>query len=111
MLKAGVYSPSAPSASTNIGEDYKAKSKLFVECIEYIISNHSSESRFQYPSAVNQIPSDYMISESGKQTETTNGKKITFDSFTDKIKEKVTEKSIKEGSAEYRGKRDYRRRR
>ena len=40
-----------------------------------------------------------MISESGKQTETTNGKKISFDSFTDKIKEKVTEKSIKEGSA------------
>jgi hypothetical protein len=50
-------------------------------------------------SAVNQIPSDYMISQSGKQTETTNGKKITFDSFTDKTKEKVTEKSIKEGSA------------
>jgi Protein of unknown function (DUF4231) len=99
MLKAGVYSPSAPSASTNIGEDYKAKSKLFVERIEDIISNHSSESRFQYPSAVNQIPSDYMISESGKQTETTNGKKISVDSFTDKIKEKVTEKSIKEGSA------------
>jgi hypothetical protein len=40
-----------------------------------------------------------VISESGKQTETTNGKKISFDSFTDKIKEKVTEKSIKEGSA------------
>ena len=96
MLKAGVYSP---SASTNIGEDYKAKNKLFVERIEDIISNHSPESGFQHPSAVNQIPSDYMISESGKQTETTNGKKISFDSFTDKIKEKVTEKSIKEGSA------------
>ena len=95
MLKAGVYSP---SASTHIGEDYKAKNKLFVERIEDIISNHSSEYGFQYPSAVNQIPSDYMISESGKQTETTNGKKISFDSFTDKIKEKVTEKSIKEGS-------------
>lgn len=40
-----------------------------------------------------------MISESGKQTETTNGKKISFDPFTDKIKEKVTEKSIKEESA------------
>ena len=96
MLKAGMYSP---SASTNTGEDYKAKNKLFVERIEDIISNHSSEYGFQYPSAVNQIPSDYMISESGKQTETTNGKKISFDSFTDKIKEKVTEKSIKEGSA------------
>jgi hypothetical protein len=92
MLKAGVYSP---SASTNIDEDYKAKNKLFVERIEDIISNHSSEYGFQYPSAVNQIPSDYMNSESGKQTETTNGKKISFDSFTDK----VTEKSIKEGSA------------
>ncbi|MGA8084944.1 MAG: hypothetical protein WB988_24080 [Candidatus Nitrosopolaris sp.] len=91
MLKAGVYSP---SASTNIGEDYKAKNKLFVERIEDIISNHSSESGFQYP-----VISDYMISESGKQTETTNGKKTSFDSFTDKIKEKVTEKSIKEGSA------------
>ena len=96
MLKAGVYSP---SASTNIGEDYKAKNKLFVERIEDIISNHSSEFRFQYPSAVNQIPSDYVIAESGKQTETTTGKKISFDSFTDKIKEKVTEKSINEGSA------------
>jgi hypothetical protein len=95
MLKAGVYSP---SASTNIDEDYKAKNKLFVERIEDIISNHSSESGFQYLSAVNQIPSDYMIS-SGKQTEATNGKKISFDSFTDKIKEKVTEKSIKEGPA------------
>ncbi|MGC2681099.1 MAG: DUF4231 domain-containing protein [Candidatus Nitrosopolaris sp.] len=91
MLKAGVYSP---SASTHIGEDYKAKNKLFVERIEDIISNHSSESGFQYP-----VISDYMISESGKQTETTNGKKTSFDSFTDKIKEKVTEKSIKEGSA------------
>jgi hypothetical protein len=95
-------------ASTNIGEDYKAKSKLFVERIEDIISNHSSESRFQYPSAVNQIPSDYMISESGK-TETTNGKKISFDSFTDKIKgnREVDQRRI----SKYRGKRDYRRRR
>ncbi|MGA9153057.1 MAG: hypothetical protein WBZ36_20970 [Candidatus Nitrosopolaris sp.] len=44
---------------------------------------------------------DYMISESGKQTETTKGKKSTFDSVTDKIKEKVTGagKSIKEGAA------------
>jgi hypothetical protein len=33
---------------------------------------------------------DYMISESGKQTETTKGKKSGFDSVTDKIKEKVT---------------------
>jgi hypothetical protein len=96
MLKAGVYSS---SASTNTGEDHKVKNKLFVERIEDIISNHSSEYGFQYPSAANQIPSDHMISESGKQTETTNGKKISFDPFTDKIKEKVTEKSIKEGSA------------
>ena len=58
---------------------------------------------------------DYMISESGKQTETTKGKKSGFDSVTDKIKEKVTGpdsvtdkikeevtgagKSIKEGAA------------
>ncbi|MGB6528053.1 MAG: DUF4231 domain-containing protein [Candidatus Nitrosopolaris sp.] len=62
MLKADVYSP---SASTNLGEDYKAKNKLFVERIEDIISNHSSEYGFQYPSAVNQIPSDHMISDSG----------------------------------------------
>jgi hypothetical protein len=83
-------------------DDYNAKSKLFVECIENIIFNHSSESRFQYLSAVNQIPSDYMISESGKQTETSNGKKISVDSF--KIKERVTEKSIKEESASTVGK-------
>jgi hypothetical protein len=39
-----------------------------------------------------------MISESGKQTETTKGKKCGSDSVTDKIKEKVAEsKSIKEG--------------
>ncbi|PWU81422.1 MAG: hypothetical protein DLM72_07045 [Candidatus Nitrosopolaris wilkensis] len=56
MLKAGVYTPSTPSASTNEAEDDKAKSKLFVENIENIISSHTSESRFQYPSAVNQIP-------------------------------------------------------
>ena len=31
-----------------------------------------------------QIPSDYMISESGKQTETTKGKKCGSDSVTDK---------------------------
>jgi hypothetical protein len=44
---------------------------------------------------------DYMISESGKQTETTKGKKSGFDSVTDKIKEKVkgAGKSIKEGAA------------
>ena len=33
---------------------------------------------------------DYLISESGKQTETTKTKKSGFDSVTDKIKEKVT---------------------
>ena len=33
---------------------------------------------------------DYLISESGKQTETTKAKKSGFDSVTDKIKEKVT---------------------
>jgi hypothetical protein len=44
---------------------------------------------------------DYMISESGKQSETTKGKKSGFDSVTDKIKEKVkgAGKSIKEGAA------------
>ncbi|MGC2574681.1 MAG: DUF4231 domain-containing protein [Candidatus Nitrosopolaris sp.] len=104
MLKAGVYSPSAPS-TTNIDEDYKAKSKLFVERIEDIIFNHSSESRFQYPSALNQLPSDHMmISKSGKQTETSNGKKIGVNSLTDKIKENVTDKSIKEGLASTVGK-------
>jgi hypothetical protein len=100
MLKAGVYSP---SASTDIDEDYKAKRKLFVERIEDIIYNHSSESSFQYPSTVNQITSDYMISEGGKQTETSNGKKISLNSFTDKIKENAT-KPIKEGSASTVGK-------
>ncbi|MFY9872323.1 MAG: hypothetical protein WAK17_21650 [Candidatus Nitrosopolaris sp.] len=96
MLKAGVYSP---SASTNVAEDDKAKSKLFVESIENIISNHSSESRFQYPSAVNQIPSDYMISESGKQTETTKRKKCGSDSVTEL-------KSIKEGATGTVGRED-----
>ena len=33
---------------------------------------------------------DYLISESGKQTETTKAKKSGFDCVTDKIKEKVT---------------------
>jgi hypothetical protein len=33
---------------------------------------------------------DYLISESGKQTETTKAKKSGFDTVTDKIKEKVT---------------------
>jgi hypothetical protein len=33
---------------------------------------------------------DYLISESGKQTETTKAKKSGFDSVTDMIKEKVT---------------------
>ena len=33
---------------------------------------------------------DYLISESGKQTETTKAKKSGFDSVTDKIKEKVS---------------------
>ena len=56
MLKAGVNTPSTPSASTNVAEDDKAKSRLFVENIESIISSHSSESRFQNPSAANQIP-------------------------------------------------------
>jgi len=58
---------------------------------------------------------DYMISESGKQTEATKGKKSVLDSVTDKIKEKVAGedsvtdkikekvagagKSIKEGAA------------
>ena len=56
MLKAGVYSPSTPSASTNVGEDDKVKSKLFVENIENIISSHTSEFRFQYLSPLDQIP-------------------------------------------------------
>jgi len=56
MLKAGVYSPSTPSASTNVAEDDRAKSRLFVENIENIISSHTSESRFQYPSVASQIP-------------------------------------------------------
>ncbi|MDQ6863441.1 MAG: DUF4231 domain-containing protein [Thermoproteota archaeon] len=56
MLKAGVYTPSTPSASTNEADDDKAKSRLFVENIESIISSHSSESSFQNPSAANQIP-------------------------------------------------------
>jgi hypothetical protein len=58
---------------------------------------------------------DYLISESGKQTETTKAKKSGFDTVTDKIKEKVTGpdsvtdkikekvtgvgKSVKEGAA------------
>jgi len=33
---------------------------------------------------------DYLISESGKQTETTKAKKSAFDSVTDKIKDKVS---------------------
>jgi len=65
---------------------------------------------------------DYMISESGKQTETTKGKKSGFDSVTDKIKEKVTGpdsvtdkikekvtgagKSVKEGAASTVGRDD-----
>jgi hypothetical protein len=44
---------------------------------------------------------DYLISESGKQTETTKAKKSGFDSVTDRIKEKVTGagESIKERAA------------
>jgi hypothetical protein len=51
---------------------------------------------------------DYMISESGKQTETTKAKKSGFDSVIDKIKEKVTGagKSIKEGAASTVGRDD-----
>jgi hypothetical protein len=56
MLKAGVYSPSTPSASNNVAEDNKSKSKLFVENIENIISSHTSESRLQFPAAFNQAP-------------------------------------------------------
>jgi hypothetical protein len=56
MLKAGVYSPSIPSASDNVAEDDKSKSKLFVENIENIISSHTSESRLQFPAAFNQAP-------------------------------------------------------
>jgi hypothetical protein len=51
---------------------------------------------------------DYMIYESGKQTETTRTKKSGFDSVTDKIKEKVTGagQSIKEGAASTVGRDD-----
>jgi hypothetical protein len=51
---------------------------------------------------------DYLISESGKQTETTKAKKSGFDTVTDKIKEKVTGagKSIKEGAASTVGRDD-----
>ena len=51
---------------------------------------------------------DYLISESGKQTETTKTKKSGFDSVADKIKEKVTGagKSIKEGAASTVGRDD-----
>jgi hypothetical protein len=51
---------------------------------------------------------DYLISESGKQTETTKTKKSGFDSVTDKIKEKVTGagQSIKEGAASTVGRDD-----
>ncbi|MGB6591315.1 MAG: DUF4231 domain-containing protein [Candidatus Nitrosopolaris sp.] len=56
MLKAGVYSPSTPSASITVAEDDKSKSKLFVENIENIISSHTSEYRFQYPATFNQAP-------------------------------------------------------
>jgi hypothetical protein len=65
---------------------------------------------------------DYLISESGKQTETTKAKKSGFDTVTNKIKEKVTGpdsvtdkikekvtgagKSIKEGAASTVGRDD-----
>jgi len=51
---------------------------------------------------------DYLISESGKQTETTKTKKSGFDSVADKIKEKVTGagESIKEGAANTGGRDD-----
>lgn len=65
---------------------------------------------------------DYLISESGKQNETTKAKKSGFDTVTDKIKEKVTGpdsvtdkikekvtgagKSIKEGAASTVGRDD-----
>ena len=55
-VKSGIYSPSTPPVSTSVDEDNQAKSRLFVESIENIISNHTSESRFQNPSAANQIP-------------------------------------------------------
>ena len=50
---------------------------------------------------------DYMISESGKQTET-KGKKSVLDSATDKIKEKVAGagKSVKEAAASTVGRED-----
>ena len=48
---------------------------------------------------------DYMISESGKQTEATKGKKSVLDSVTDKIKEKIAGagKSVKEAAASTMG--------
>ena len=51
---------------------------------------------------------DYLISESGKQTETTKTKKSGFDSVTDKIKDKVTGagESIKERAASTVGRDD-----
>ena len=65
---------------------------------------------------------DYLISESGKQTETTKAKKSGFDTVTDKIKEKATGpdsvtdkikekvtgagKSVKEGAASTVGRDD-----
>ena len=55
MLKAGVY-PSTQSTSSNVAEDDKSKSKLFVENIENIISSHTSESRLQFPATFNQAP-------------------------------------------------------
>ena len=52
MLKAGTYSPAADSTSTNEDENNKSRNKLFVENIENIISSHTTESRFQYPSTM-----------------------------------------------------------
>jgi hypothetical protein len=52
MLNAGAYSP---SPTRNVAQDDKAKSRLFVENIENIISSHTLESRIQYAATVNQI--------------------------------------------------------
>ncbi len=56
MLKAGLYSPSTPSASTNVGEDDKAKSKLFVESTENIFPARPQNLDSDIRTDVNQIP-------------------------------------------------------
>ena len=54
MLKVGVYS--STTTSGNEAENDKARGKLFVENIENIISSHTSDSRLQYPTTINQAP-------------------------------------------------------